>query len=64
MSDVIIILILAVIIGGVVYYLRKQAKKGLKCVGCPFAQSCTSNKACNKGSHNRVNNDHNHSLAK
>ncbi len=48
MTDVIIILILAVIIFLASYYVYRTKKKGKKCVGCPYAdcKSC-SNEACN-----------------
>ena len=34
MKDVIIILILLAIIGGVVFYIYKAKKSGAKCIGC------------------------------
>ena len=43
MTDVIIILVLAGILGGALWYIRKEAKKGkgVTCIGCPDADVCT-----------------------
>ncbi len=41
MVNVIIILILAACVGGACYYIYKNRKKGVKCIGCPYAQSCS-----------------------
>lgn len=46
MKNVIIILIIAAIAAGVIYYLYRQKKKGVKCVGCPYAKECGGK--CNK----------------
>ncbi len=40
MENIIVILILAVIIGAVIFYLVRAKKKGRKCVGCPYAKQC------------------------
>ena len=45
MTTIITALIIAVIIGLAVFYVIKQKKKGTKCIGCPYADSC--NKNCN-----------------
>lgn len=39
-SDVIIIVILAVILGGAIWYMKKERKKGVTCMGCPDADTC------------------------
>ncbi len=44
MIDIIVISVLAVIIVGVSVYIIKQKKKGKKCIGCPYSDSC--NKQC------------------
>lgn len=33
--------ILLLILGAVVFYLVRQKKKGVKCVGCPHAKQCS-----------------------
>ena len=39
-EDIIIIVILAVILGGAIGYIKKEKKKGAACIGCPDAGSC------------------------
>lgn len=41
MENIIIILILIAILGGAGYYIYKKRKMGAKCIGCPYAKSCT-----------------------
>lgn len=41
MIDLMIILVLLLIIGGAIAYIVKQKKKGVKCIGCPYAQTCS-----------------------
>ena len=40
MENVIIILVIVAIIGGAIMYIRKEKKKGVKCIGCPMAAQC------------------------
>lgn len=42
MENMIIIVILVSIIGGVVWYLRKAKKRGETCIGCPYSKQCGS----------------------
>ena len=51
MKDIIIILIVAVIIGLVCFYIYRAKKKGTKCIGCPYGSSCQSKKdgSCGNG---------------
>lgn len=41
MINVMIILILILCVGGAGYYIWKNRKKGVKCIGCPYAKSCS-----------------------
>ncbi len=41
MTDIIIILILALILGGAAGYIWKAKKSGKKCIGCPDGGSCS-----------------------
>jgi len=55
MENVIVIAILLLLIGGAIWYIAKEKKKGTKCIGCPYANSCSSNVSssgcgCNKES--------------
>ncbi|MBQ4093518.1 MAG: FeoB-associated Cys-rich membrane protein [Oscillospiraceae bacterium] len=45
LTDIIIILVLLALVGGIALYLRRQKKKGVQCVGCPYAQSCAARRA-------------------
>ncbi len=40
MDNIIVIGILIVIIGAIIFYLIRERKKGIKCVGCPYAKQC------------------------
>ena len=40
MENVIVVLILAAIVVGIVCYLIRLKKRGVKCVGCPHAGQC------------------------
>lgn len=44
-SDVIIIVVLALILGGALWYMKKEKKKGVACIGCPDAGTCKK-KSC------------------
>ena len=40
MVDVVLVLIIVVIVGGALAYIRKEKKRGVKCVGCPSGSTC------------------------
>lgn len=40
MTDIIVLIILAVLVGGAVSYIVKAKKSGVKCIGCPAGGSC------------------------
>ena len=42
MENMIILLVIGLIVGAA-GYIWKEKKKGVKCVGCPYAQSCGGN---------------------
>ena len=46
MKNLIIIAVLALVIGGIVLYVYKAKKRGQKCIGCPYADSCPSGGGC------------------
>lgn len=46
MTDLVIILILLVILGGAGLYVYKAKKSGQKCIGCPAAKSCSTSSGC------------------
>ncbi len=43
MENAIIILIVVAIVAGVIWYLYRQKKQGVKCIGCPYAKQCGGN---------------------
>lgn len=45
MRDLIIIFILIFILGGALYYMKKEKEKGVTCIGCPDADVCAKRKA-------------------
>lgn len=40
MTDFIILAVIALIIGAAAFYIRKEKKRGVKCVGCPAGVEC------------------------
>jgi radical SAM protein with 4Fe4S-binding SPASM domain len=41
MTDFIVISILVLLAVAIIFYLRREKKKGNKCVGCPYGKSCS-----------------------
>ncbi len=41
MTDVIIIAAIVLIVGAAALYIYKAKKKGQKCIGCPYAKTCS-----------------------
>lgn len=48
MTDVIVAIVLAVIIGSAVAYMVRAKKRGVKCIGCPAGGSCSAGKVRRK----------------
>ena len=46
MTDFIIILLVAMMIGAIIFYIRAEKKKGTKCIGCPHAATCGKAGSC------------------
>lgn len=44
MTNIILILILAAIIGFAAFYIIREKKRGRKCIGCPYA--CKGGTSC------------------
>lgn len=38
--DVILITVIVLIVGAAALYIYKEKKKGVKCIGCPYAKQC------------------------
>lgn len=43
MEDIILLVILALILGGASWYVYKAKKSGRKCIGCPDSGTCSGN---------------------
>lgn len=48
LANIIIIVLLVLIVGSAVLYIRKEKKKGVHCIGCPSAGSCSRSCMSNK----------------
>ncbi|MBO7214881.1 MAG: hypothetical protein J6V66_05235 [Clostridia bacterium] len=44
-KTILVIISIALILGGAILYIILSLKKGKKCIGCPYAQSCAK-KSC------------------
>lgn len=53
MIDLIIVIILLMMIGAAIVYIVKAKKRGVKCIGCPAAGTCSGqqSQACSCGSY-------------
>ena len=40
MADLIVVAIVMLIVGAAVLYIRKEKKRGVRCVGCPAGGTC------------------------
>lgn len=45
MTDLIVVVVIALIVGCAAWYIIRQKKKGAKCIGCPYANACSGH--CN-----------------
>ena len=43
MENIIVLVIVGLIVGAAAGYIWKEKKKGVKCVGCPYAKTCGGN---------------------
>jgi len=41
MTNLIVLLIIAAIVGGAGWYIYKAKKQGVKCIGCPAGATCS-----------------------
>lgn len=39
-ANLIIILVTLAIVGAIIFYLYREKKRGVTCVGCPYAKQC------------------------
>lgn len=52
MIDLLLCIVLAAIAGGIIAYLVHEKKKGVTCVGCPYAKECAKKRNGTCASHN------------
>ena len=45
-TDIIVLSIVALIIGAVIFYIVRQKKKGVKCIGCPAGANACRASGC------------------
>ena len=41
--DIIVLLIIALVVGGAIYYIIRAKRRGARCIGCPDAKTCSGN---------------------
>ncbi len=46
MTNIIVILVLAAIIGAATAYVVRRKKQGHKCIGCPYSRECAAGGGC------------------
>ena len=46
MINIIIILVIVAIVGAAIAYIVKEKKRGVKCIGCPYAKQCAKRGKC------------------
>lgn len=45
-ADMLVLLVIALLVAAAVFYIRKEKKKGAKCIGCPYSGSCGKKDSC------------------
>ncbi len=40
MINFVLVLVIVLIVGGAFAYIRKEKKRGVKCIGCPSGDTC------------------------
>ncbi len=40
LTDIIVLLVIALSVGGATFYIVRAKRRGEKCVGCPYAKEC------------------------
>ncbi len=43
MVDIIIVVAIALSVGGALFYIIRSKKRGDKCIGCPYSNQCGGN---------------------
>lgn len=45
MKDILLIFLLLCIAAAIIFYLVREKKRGVQCVGCPYARECAKKRA-------------------
>ncbi len=45
-ADMIVLLVIIILVAAAVVYMRKEKKRGVKCIGCPHAGECAKKNSC------------------
>lgn len=51
MADIIVVGVVFLLVAAALWYIRKQKKKGARCIGCPSAGTCGKTKDSGCGCH-------------
>ena len=41
MDNLIVIIVIVAIVGGALWYIRREKRRGAKCIGCPDSGTCS-----------------------
>ncbi|MBO5930845.1 MAG: FeoB-associated Cys-rich membrane protein [Clostridia bacterium] len=45
-TDMVVLLVILLAVGGAILYIIRAKKNGQKCVGCPYSKECSGNCSC------------------
>ena len=61
MENILVVTIIALILGCAVFYIRREKKKGVQCIGCPDSATCPGNcKGCSGNCSGHANQNQTH----
>ena len=43
LTDIIVLLIIALVVGGASFYIIRAKRRGQRCIGCPDSKPCSGN---------------------
>ena len=46
MTNIIVVIVILAIVGVAVAYIIREKKRGVKCIGCPYAEQCANKGKC------------------
>lgn len=46
-ADYLVLALILLILGGALWYILREKKKGTKCIGCPCSAACSAKGCCN-----------------